>query len=1005
MSFQQTLLGGREMTGFLRPFMCVVAVAGSILYAGSQSAWASPTITTTTLAVTSAGNAVTTVTPGSVVLLTATVTVSGTPVAPGQVNFCDATAKSCTDIHLLGTAQLTSTGAATLKFRPGVGNHSYKAVFLGTTSNAASASATSALAVVTTTGLQATITTASTGVQGVIPDLFSSTVTVKGRGTAPPTGIVSILDTSNTNFVLGTATLTPGPPGLSFLPNPMFVEGPELIASGDFNGDGIPDLAVVSFDLGVSIYLGSGDGTFVSGPKTSPTTATGGTPSSIVVGDFNGDGKTDLVLLDGGITILLGNGDGTFATVANPPQIQGVEAATIGDFNGDGNADLAMTNPTSNTVTILFGHGDGTFATGLATATGDSPSAVAAGDFNEDGKVDLAVTNQVSNTITILVGNGDGTFSAAASPATSSEPTSIVVGDLNGDGKADLAVANSTSSTLTILIGNGDGTFTPIASPAAEKGSSPVALGDFNGDGTPDLAMAGVNALDVVILLGNGDGTFKETAGQPSTYGTQSIAIGDFDGDGLSDLAGAIFVDDIDTVTVLLAEMEWPTGTAYDLSPQGPGTHLIEAGYSGDSNYNGSTSATQAVTANPGFNITASTVSSISPGASGTSTLTVTPSDGFTGTVSLSCSVGNQPNVVQTPTCSITPSTLAISGTAPVTGLLTINTQATTSVGAYTIGVLINNAGISFQTLDLPFSVGTNPPSGFALTSSAISIASPGANGTSTITVTPSGGFTGTVRLGCDVIVSPANTVFPATCSVPPSLALNGTAPVTTTLTVATQATASAGAYQVEVFASGAPADLNEDLIVPVMVNAVPAFALSNTAVTIASPGATGTSTITIAPSGGFTGNVALSCAVTGPAGATDPPTCMVPTQAAVTGAGAVTVALTVYTTAAAATSTPTTGDFAKVDQPLERIFTLGSSVAMSALLLFGIPARRRRWKALLSLLLFASIAGAVIGCGGATNAAKTPANPGTTLGSYTVTVTGTSGATVQSTAVTVGVN
>jgi trimeric autotransporter adhesin len=866
MRFQQTLLGGREVPAFLRPFTCVVAVACSILCAGSQSAWASPTITTTTLAVTSAGNAVTTVTPGSVVLLTATVTVSSTPVAPGQVNFCDATAKSCTDIHLLGTAQLTSTGAATLKFRPGVGNHSYKAVFLGTTSNAPSASATSALAVVKNTGLYPTATTAGTGLQGVIPDLFSSTVKVRGRGTAPPTGTVSILDTSNTNFVLGTATLTPGPPGLSFLPSLIAVEAPQLIASGDFNGDGISDLAVVGRDL---VYLGNGDGTFMAGPATFPTTATGGTPSSVVVGDFNGDGKADLALLDGGVTILLGNGDGTFVTVANPPQVQGVEVATIGDFNGDGNADLAVTDPTSNTVTILFGSGDGTFVTGPSTATGDGPSSVAAGDFNGDGKVDLAITNQVSNTVTILLGNGDGTFTSAASPATGSGSASIVVGDLNGDGKADLAVTNSTSNTLTILIGNGDGTFTPATSPATDRGSSVVALGDFNGDGTPDLAVAGVNG-DAAILVGNGDGTFAAAAGQDSASGGQSIAIGDFDGDGLSDLAAAIFVDDGDTVAVLLAETEWATATAYDLSPQGQGTHLIAASYSGDSNYNGSTSATQAVTVNPGFNITASTISSISPGASGTSTLTVTPSDGFTGTVTLSCSVGNQP-----PTCSITPSTLAISGTAPVTGLLTINTQATTNVGTYTIGVeiatLVNNVAISFQTLGLPFSVGTNPPSGFALTSSAISIASPEANGTSTITVTPSGGFMGTVRLGCDVIVSPANTVFPATCSVPPSLAVSGTAPVTTTLTVATQATASAGAYQVEVFASGAPADLNEDLIVPVMVNAVPAFALSNTAVSIALPGATGTSTITIAPSGGFTGNVALSCTVTGPAGATDP--------------------------------------------------------------------------------------------------------------------------------------
>jgi hypothetical protein len=84
---------------------------------------------------------VTTVAPGSVVALTATVTAGSTPVTPGQINFCDATAKSCTDIHLLGTAQVTSNGTATLRFRPGIGSHSYQAVFLGTNANAKSSSA------------------------------------------------------------------------------------------------------------------------------------------------------------------------------------------------------------------------------------------------------------------------------------------------------------------------------------------------------------------------------------------------------------------------------------------------------------------------------------------------------------------------------------------------------------------------------------------------------------------------------------------------------------------------------------------------------------------------------------------------------------------------------------------------------------------------------------------------------------------------------------------------
>jgi hypothetical protein len=120
--FHQTLIGGGELLFLLHPLWFFIAV---VLFGQSvalQRAWAAaPTITT--LSVTSGGNAVTTVASGSVVTLTATAVAGGTPVTPGQVNFCDATAKFCTDIHLLGTAQLTANGTATLKFRPGVGSH------------------------------------------------------------------------------------------------------------------------------------------------------------------------------------------------------------------------------------------------------------------------------------------------------------------------------------------------------------------------------------------------------------------------------------------------------------------------------------------------------------------------------------------------------------------------------------------------------------------------------------------------------------------------------------------------------------------------------------------------------------------------------------------------------------------------------------------------------------------------------------------------------------------
>src|SRR5271154_4151461 len=144
MRVQRTLIGGGELPVLLRPLWCFIAVVSFGQGVGLLPAWAAPAPTITTLSVTSRGNAVATVAPGSVVTLTATVTVGGSPTTPGQVNFCDATAKYCTDIHLLGTAQLTANGTAALKSRPGVGSHSYQAVFLGNGSNATSSSAPSA---------------------------------------------------------------------------------------------------------------------------------------------------------------------------------------------------------------------------------------------------------------------------------------------------------------------------------------------------------------------------------------------------------------------------------------------------------------------------------------------------------------------------------------------------------------------------------------------------------------------------------------------------------------------------------------------------------------------------------------------------------------------------------------------------------------------------------------------------------------------------------------------
>jgi hypothetical protein len=597
--------------------------------------------TTVTMAVTSGGTAVTSVSQDTVVALTATVLAGSTPVTVGQVNFCDASVTYCTDIHLLSTAQLTSAGTAAFKFRPGPGSHSYKAVFVGTTTDAGSTSATTALTVTAPAKIPTTTTITQSGNNSG----YSLTATVYGNGSTAPTGTVSFLDTSNANAVVTTATLGAGT-GLGFLNTSNPAVGGGGIAAGDFNGDGIPDL-IVSYVNGTSspgsvgVLLGNGDGTFKS-PTSSP--ATGIKLESIAVGDWNGDGNLDVAVANAGsntVTVLLGNGSGTLtATAASPATGADPVSIAVGDFNGDGILDLAVANANNANVTILLGNGDGTFtATAASPATGDSPYAITAGDFNGDGKLDLATANNNSNTVTVLLGNGDGTFTpASASPATGNNPNSIVAGDFNGDGKLDLAVSNldaNSGGTITVLLGNGNGTFTPAASPATGGNADSIAVGDWNGDGIADLAVANQLNNALTVLLGVGDCTFTPATASPATSTAPSgLAVADFNGDGLADLAVANAGNYPNgpvspSLTVLLASGQVTTAIATGVTIATAGPHLVEASYPGDSNYASSGSATTALTgptAATTLTLTANPSSSVVPGGTVTLTATLSPS-------------------------------------------------------------------------------------------------------------------------------------------------------------------------------------------------------------------------------------------------------------------------------------------------------------------------------------------------------------------------------------------
>jgi len=564
--------------------------------------------TSTTLAVTSGTSPITTIAAGKVVTLTATVKAGSTVVTAGVVNFCDATAAFCTDIHLLGAAQLTSAGTASIKFRPGIGSHAYKAVFAGTKSNAASFSAISTLSVTATAGGYA-VTTAISASGSV--GSYSLTATVGGPGTAAPTGTVSFLDSTYGNAVLGTAALKANTAGLSWaeLPTPKSGYYAHSEVTADLNGDGIPDLAILS-DSGVAVLLGNGDGTFT--PAAGSPIAVGSNNSdttSIAVGDFNNDGHPDLVITNiswtdsgeqGTVILLLGKGDGTFTAAAKSPFAAGnyLQFAAVGDFNGDGSADLAVVNGYGgNDVIILLGNGAGGFTQASNSPTvGNSPVYAVTGDFNGDGKTDLAVANQNDATVSILLGNGSGGFTqATGSPiSVGYGPTSIAVGDLNGDGKLDLAVADSGSTSVAILLGNNDGTFAAPTSSWIALSNPPqsIVIGDFNGDGNADLAAA-LNGYpgSVAILLGGGQGTFTQPGNSPvaAGNGTYSLAVADFNGDGVADLA--VTNTEANTASALLTTAQAATATVTGISVVGLGPHQAVVSYPGNSVFNSGTSA------------------------------------------------------------------------------------------------------------------------------------------------------------------------------------------------------------------------------------------------------------------------------------------------------------------------------------------------------------------------------------------------------------------------------
>ncbi len=377
---------------------------------------------------------------------------------------------------------------------------------------------------------------------------------------------------------------------------PIQLEGPSSyshtnvdgVIAGDFNRDSRVDLATISSAPtvpGVAIWLNHGISAFALHTNYAPP----GTPRAFTSGDFNGDGKVDLLTANtsptgDSLTCLLGDGTGGFeprsTSVSINASVPGIAAA---DFDGDGKLDVVLA---TYGIRVLRGLGNGYF-TLFTNYDAGIRYAAAVADLNGDGKMDVVTGNYSSSSMSVYLGNGDGTFAPPTdySGDFSEYHYAVVVGDYNGDGHPDLATVNQYGSSVSVRLNQGNGTFGPETRFRASLLPHSLATADLNGDGFLDLVTAGSSAGSTSalgILPGNGDGTFGTAltnfSGFSGLLANQSVALGDFDGDGRPDLASTRTADKTLSIRINLTrpaiqmervgqsvKLTWPDWSAFSL--------------------------------------------------------------------------------------------------------------------------------------------------------------------------------------------------------------------------------------------------------------------------------------------------------------------------------------------------------------------------------------------------------------------------------------------------------
>jgi len=338
-------------------------------------------------------------------------------------------------------------------------------------------------------------------------------------------------------------------------------ESRSFIEAGDVDGDGRTDVVTMTCDSGangrtwVSVVLGRSESGF-SRPWTEEQPIDAGT--LLPLADVDLDGRADVLITqvyDRSVSVLFSNGDGTLAPLS--PRVNAVTqypwGASAGDFNGDGRIDVvtaigasadvsALFNPIvskPNAVAILLGNGDGTFAAPRYLLVGTDPRAVAQGDFNADGRHDVITANFGDGTVSVLLGNGDGTFAEPTTLRTDLDPFSIKAADFNGDGRSDFVVSeqygSSSPGSLEVFLGNGDGTFAPPFLLQGWLAPSAMATADLDGDGRGDIIVC-QRFDELTVFFGDPSGVFECSLSIGLPHAADSLVTADVDGDGRPDI-------------------------------------------------------------------------------------------------------------------------------------------------------------------------------------------------------------------------------------------------------------------------------------------------------------------------------------------------------------------------------------------------------------------------------------------------------------------------------------